>query len=463
MSGLPPGWTQARIGELCVLRNGRAFKPSEWKLRGLPIVRIQNLKDRSVPFNHFDEPIEDKFSLKGGELLFAWSGTPGTSFGAHIWDRGPAVLNQHIFRIDFDERAIDKRFFRYAINHKIDELVGVAHGGVGLGHVTKGVFESTCIPLPPRSEQERIADKLDAVLARLNFCRDRLGGVPETLRRFREAVLEAAVSGTLTEDYGGDWTHVPLEMLIESIRTGTTAVPAESLTKFPVLRSSSVRPFEVDMSDCRFVSRSDPENRATFLAQGDLLFTRLSGSAEYVGNCALVRTVPRGGMQYPDRLFRVRLQNPGLAPYVELAFNSPAARAQVEARLKSSAGHQRISTEAITKAVIPLPPETVRDCVVERAYALLKRAAAVERRAVSVLSTTTALGAAALRAAFRGELVPQDPAEEPAREMLERINAGQKTAEPSNSLRTSTIVGSRLRRKMGVREVKGRPARREYS
>ncbi|MBX9868231.1 MAG: restriction endonuclease subunit S, partial [Burkholderiaceae bacterium] len=120
MSELPRGWEKSPIGNLCKLNNGRAFKPTEWSDRGLPIIRIQNLNKPTASFNYFEGAFDEKYYLKGGELLFAWSGTPGTSFGAHVWRGGEAVLNQHIFRVDFDESLFDKRFFRHAINQTLD-------------------------------------------------------------------------------------------------------------------------------------------------------------------------------------------------------------------------------------------------------------------------------------------------------------------------------------------------------
>ena len=152
MSDLPGGWKHLTIGSLCELLNGRAFKPTEWRNSGLPIVRIQNLNDQSALFNRFDGEVRGRFLIDSGDLLFAWSGTPGTSFGAHIWNRGRAVLNQHIFKVVFDETAINKQFLRLAINQKLDELIGKAHGGVGLRHVTKGKFEATEVVLPPLQE-----------------------------------------------------------------------------------------------------------------------------------------------------------------------------------------------------------------------------------------------------------------------------------------------------------------------
>ena len=103
--------------------------------------------------------------------------------------------------MDFDEATLDKRFFRYAINQKLDELIDIAHGGVGLRHVTKGTFERTLVAVPPLNEQKRIADKLDMVLARVDACRERLDRVPAILKRFRQAVLAAATSGKLTEEW----------------------------------------------------------------------------------------------------------------------------------------------------------------------------------------------------------------------------------------------------------------------
>lgn len=201
MSELPSGWASAAIRDLCTLENGRAFKPTEWAERGLPIVRIQNLNREAASFNYFAGEAADRYRLRGGELLFAWSGTPGTSFGAHVWRGGNAVLNQHIFRVDFNESLVEKRFFRHAINQKLEELIDVAHGGVGLRHVTKGVFENTSVLVPPLREQKRIADKLDALLARIDACRERLDRVPDILKRFRQSVLAVATSGELTREW----------------------------------------------------------------------------------------------------------------------------------------------------------------------------------------------------------------------------------------------------------------------
>ncbi|WP_226489317.1 restriction endonuclease subunit S [Pseudomonas sp. B20] len=149
------------FGSTCTLQNGRAFKSEEWSDAGTPIVRIQNLNDETKPFNYCDFEVEQRFHIHSGDLLFSWSGTPGTSFGAFFWRRGKAYLNQHIFRVDVDHHRADKNYLRYAINSKLDQIIDQAHGGVGLKHITKGKLEAVEIPLPPLPEQRRIASILD--------------------------------------------------------------------------------------------------------------------------------------------------------------------------------------------------------------------------------------------------------------------------------------------------------------
>ena len=78
-------WGTKSLGDFCKLVNGKAFKADDWSESGLPIIRIQNLNDATKPFNHWDGGLDRQVHVQEGDLLIAWSGTPGTSFGAHIW------------------------------------------------------------------------------------------------------------------------------------------------------------------------------------------------------------------------------------------------------------------------------------------------------------------------------------------------------------------------------------------
>ena len=216
---IPDSWEWVRVRNCTELFNGRAFKPSNWTVMGLPIVRIQNLNDEKAPFNYYDKSIEEDVHLYGGELLFAWSGTPGTSFGAHIWRNQEAVLNQHIFKLLFDETALFKPYYMYALNQRVGSLIKAAHGSAGLQHVTRGVFESTLIPLPPFAEQIRIVEKLNVLFPIVDHYSSAYNNLNNLQSAFPEAlnksILQEAVQGKLVPQ---DPSDEPAEALLERIR-----------------------------------------------------------------------------------------------------------------------------------------------------------------------------------------------------------------------------------------------------
>ena len=191
---LPPGWRWVRLGDLCRLVNGDTYKESDWSPKGTPIIRIQNLNDGSKPFNYWAGGLDYRVVVESGNVLLAWSGTPGTSFGTHIWNRGLGVLNQHIFRVDFCGQDIHPNWAVVAINHRLHILIGKAHGGVGLRHVTKREVESLEIPLPPLEEQKRIAAILNGQITAVEQARTAVEARLAAAKSLPAAYLRAVFS-----------------------------------------------------------------------------------------------------------------------------------------------------------------------------------------------------------------------------------------------------------------------------
>ena len=219
---LPKGWTYASIGNLVRLINGKAFKPTDWSDSGLPIVRIQNLNNSEKPFNYCNFEVDEKFLINNGQLLFSWSGTPHTSFGAFIWNRGKAILNQHIFRVELNESFLDKRYLQYVLNHNLDEYIAKAHGGVGLRHITKGKLEESLLQIAPLNEQKRIVSKIESIFVQIDTKQQELEklashirSVPDSFAELKGSILKKAFEGRLVPQDSHD---EPASVLLERIK-----------------------------------------------------------------------------------------------------------------------------------------------------------------------------------------------------------------------------------------------------
>ena len=161
-------WDIRTIGDMFSLINGCAFKPEDWKPSGTPIIRIQNLNDPSAEFNYSQAPGPERNRIEFGDLLFAWSGTLGSSFGARVWNGPSGVLNQHIFKVLMDERQITLPFALLVLARVEEDIAKKSHGfKASFVHVKKSDLVKVELPLPALPEQQRIAaclSSLDALI-----------------------------------------------------------------------------------------------------------------------------------------------------------------------------------------------------------------------------------------------------------------------------------------------------------
>ena len=161
---LAESWSSRTVGDMFGLINGFAFKPENWKSSGTPIIRIKNLNDPSAEFNYSQAPVPERNRIEPGDLLFAWSGTLGSSFGARIWNGPPGVLNQHIFKVLMDEQQISLPFSLLVLTRVEDDIAKQAHGfKASFVHVKKSDLIKVELPLPTLPEQQRIADCLTSL------------------------------------------------------------------------------------------------------------------------------------------------------------------------------------------------------------------------------------------------------------------------------------------------------------
>ena len=143
-----------RMGDVATYVNGYAFKPTDWKNEGLPIIRIQNLNDANASYNYFDGEINEKYRIHNGDVLISWA----THLEAYIWNGQDAWLNQHIFKAEFNKMEINKIYFVYSTEEALRQAFKNAHGfKPTMEHIKRSDFENAVIQVPPIELQNQFA------------------------------------------------------------------------------------------------------------------------------------------------------------------------------------------------------------------------------------------------------------------------------------------------------------------
>ncbi|MEM7353122.1 MAG: restriction endonuclease subunit S [Acidobacteriota bacterium] len=191
----PPGWETRPIGELCTFVNGHGFRASEWSESGLPIIRIQNLNG-TADFKYFDGTPKESCLVETGELLFAWAGVRGVSFGPRLWNGPPGVLNQHIYRVRPRDRVAKVWLFETLrqVTRKIEER---AQGfKASLLHIRKADITEYPVAVPPYEEQLEIAERAEFISQMESLEQSNIDG----LLKMKKALMGDLFSGRVSAD-----------------------------------------------------------------------------------------------------------------------------------------------------------------------------------------------------------------------------------------------------------------------
>lgn len=388
-------WPDAPIGELSKLINGRAFKPSDWSAKGVPIVRIQNLNDSSKPYNHFMGAVSPNHQIDTGDILLSWSGTPGTSFGCFRWLRGPAVLNQHIFKVLLDKDTVDGDFFIYAVNSRLEEIISHAHGGVGLRHITKNKLEAIRLPMPDLPEQRRI-------VARIKKCMERVEEI-ECLQI--EAEFEAQKLGpALYEaiESRHEWPRIPVGQLIVRSRNGRSISKTNSNPTGQILSLSAVHDIRLNLEATKPIQLPVDIAQQFRIQEGDVFVSR-SNTRELVGLASVSGSSPENTI-FPDLLIKLDVNADIIRPrYLAYALRTQRSRQQIQSRaVGTSQSMVKISGQRLKEVEVPVPSLQDQDNLLQeldRSHSLWS-----EMRSKISKNEISHLRDSILRKAFAGEL-----------------------------------------------------------
>jgi type I restriction enzyme S subunit len=358
---VPKHWERSALKRLGSYENGYPYKPDERGDEGLPIIRISQLTSEDPPA-FFGGDVEGHVPIKDGDLLFAWS----ASIDAFIWRRGPALLNQHIFKVT-PALGVDKQYLFHLIRHVAPKLADFDAHGSTMRHIKKESLGEVAF-FPPLPEQRAIAafldretDKIDGLIAE----QERL---IELLKEKRQAVISHAVTKGLDpaapmKPSGVEWLgEVPEHWVVSRLgyeawvraRLGWKGLKAEEYVDdgYVFLSTPNIKPKEIDFVSVNYIDQTRfDESPEIQLRVGDVLLAK-DGST--LGTVNVVRQLPRAATVNSS----IAVITPGVradSVFMYYLFESAYMDGTIQ-RIKGGMGVPHLFQEDLNRFHVPLPP-----------------------------------------------------------------------------------------------------------
>jgi type I restriction enzyme S subunit len=429
-------------------------------------------------------PSRAKQVLKGGDVLVSMT-RPNLNAVALVPDLLDGAIGSTGFHVLRSSWLHPKYLLTLVQTHDfIDAMSAVVQGALYPAVRPRDIAAYSFLFEVPK-QQTRIVEKLEELLTGLDAGVAELKAAQKKLVQYRQSLLKAAVEGALTAEWRANnpptetgaqllerileerrarweakqlakckeqgkalpkdwqkkypepvqpdttdlpelpqgWAWASVEQLSESVRNGLSKTPNTEQRGYPIFKINAVRPMAVNFTAIKHIEINESEAADYWVEVGDVLATRYNGSIDLLGVFGMVKNVPQRTL-HPDKLIRMKpLTGPELGAWMEVCGNVGLSRKHLVARVKTTAGQTGISGEDLKRTPIPLPPVAEQKIALAVLEERLKAINELELPTELGLKQSTAQRQNILKAAFSGQLVPQDPSDEPASELLERIRA----------------------------------------
>ncbi|MFE1871950.1 restriction endonuclease subunit S [Streptomyces sp. NPDC059496] len=458
MGGLPEGWAWARLGDVAQWGSGGTpkAKASDYYGGTIPWAVIGDMDDgvlRETAQTITDAGLAASSAkwIPEGAILIAMYGSIGKLAIAGI----PMTSNQAIAHAVPFRDVLDAKYLFWYLRSQRHRLVSSGKGGAQQ-NISQGVLKHWPIPLPPLAEQHRIVEILEEQLSRLDMAERVI-----QVNRARIRTLAARVANfAAARAVPASLPTAPLPREADAIDRDLPRIPANwswerlgdiaevvggvtkdkkkqldpDLTEVPYLRVANVQRGWLDLSHVATIRV--PENKAEDLRleTGDVLMNE-GGDRDKLGRGWVWRGEVKDAI-HQNHVFRARVHGEILLSEL-LAYHANSSARWFEANGKQTTNLASISLKKIRNLPIPVPPAgeqpEILQQISEQLDGLARAGAAVEVG----LKRAATLRSALLRKALTGNLVPQDPADEPATTLLARSAAERDAAKPARRAKPS--------------------------
>lgn len=435
---LPEGWVQAVLGDYLYLKNGFAFKSTEYVTPGAhsyPVIRISDLDGTCATDSSAVHVLQgaEGFTIEKGDLLIAMSGATTGKIGIYAGNI-PAYQNQRVGNIKLHSSKYgDEKYRNYLITSASKTILDEAYGGAQPNISGKSI-EALSFHLAPLAEQKIIAEKLDTLLTQVDSTKARLEQIPQILKRFRQAVLTVAMSGGLTEEWRrsnsilfSSWVNSNIGKLAQ-VATGKT--PKRTEVKYwengtiPWLTSSSTGEIYTDVAEQFITPIALKECTLKIFSPGTLLLA-MYGEGKTRGQVTELKIHAACNQACAAIICNKEK--------IDLQFLKMRLMENYQETRKAAAGGNQpnLNLNKVREIPIIVPPLPEQHEIVRRVEQLFAYADTIEKQVNSALTRINSLTQSILAKAFRGELTAQWRAENPdlisgensAAALLEKIKA----------------------------------------
>lgn len=476
---LPSGWCWATVEQLASSTDYGTSAKTNDNASGIPVLRMGNIVEgalsltslKYLPADHEEFP---RLLLAPGDLLFNRTNSSELVGKSAVYAGTPKECSFASYLIRVKSKGMLPCLLAAYINSPFGKawIRSVVQQQVGQANVNGSRLLALEVPVPPFAEQQRIVTKIADLTARSRAAREALADAPALLEQFRQSVLSSAFRGHLTADWrakhsdtesasellgrisaerrsqweakypkkqyvepdtldetdlpeipeGWCWASVEQLSWIGGGLTKNNAVRSAAPKTVPLVMVAAVRLRHIDPTGVKEIGLLEEDGDCGELLPEDLLIVEGNGSRDHIGRVALWdSSIPEA--RHQNHLIRVRPIE--VAPRFVLEWlASPLGRDLLVAEATTTTGLYNLSLSKIARIAVPLAPIQEQIELVRRVVGLLEFAKQTEIELQAIAADLDTLDQSVLAKAFRGELVPQDPTDEPASVLLERLRSG---------------------------------------
>jgi len=431
---LPKGWALTTLEDISLKLTAGGTPstkiPKYYQNGTIPFVKIDDITDNE---KHLDNT-KTSITTEGLESCTAWIVPKNSilysmyaSYGIPIINKIPVTMSQAIIGFIPPHDYIDLNYVYYYLKFIKSKLKPKGTTQVNLN---AGIIRNAEVKLSPLNEQKRIASKIEELFSILDNAKILLDKTISQIKQNKQSLLNSALTGNLTETWRKEnkleleLNNNPLKNLIIFSKNGFTGRPNDQekgTKRLGIETITGSNSIYVDQTKCKFIEIPSSKLESYRAKEGDLFVCRQNGNKNYVGKCAVFKGVNKP-IIFSDSLIQLRINhNLILSEYLVHFLNSMYGRNQIEQYCSTTAGNFSINGTNLKKIIVSYPSILEQKIIISKIYECFSLMNNNKKLIVKPINYIQVLKSSILKQAFEGKLVPQDPNDEPASELLKRI------------------------------------------